>query len=61
VAPANYTGPGTVWSNTSYTTSADLTEQGIISITYYFWVTGITSVAVAAKKTLSIAIIAQYI
>ena len=59
VPPADYAGPGTVWSNTSYTTSSSLNEQGIITIIYYFWVLGI--VTVAEKKTLSTVTIAQYI
>jgi hypothetical protein len=61
VPPANYAGPGTVWSTTSYTTSGSLNEQGVIGIIYYFWVTGINTVATAAKKTLSTVTIARYI
>ena len=59
VPPSGYTGPGTVWSNASYTTSGALNEQGVISLIYYFWVTGLD--IVAEKKTLSIATISQYI
>jgi hypothetical protein len=57
VPPSGYTGPGTVWSNASYTTSGALNEQGVISLIYYFWVTGLD--IVAEKKTLSIATISQ--
>jgi hypothetical protein len=59
--PANYTGPGQVWSTTSYTTSSTLNEQGVIGIVYYFWVTGIDTVVTTAKKTLSTVTIARYI
>ena len=59
VAPADYAGPGTVWSTTSYTTSSTLNEQGIIGVVYYFWVTGISNVALG--KTLSTVTLAQYI
>jgi hypothetical protein len=61
VPPAEYTGPGIVWSNTSYTTSGTLNQQGVIGIVYYFWVTGIDTVATAAKKTLSTVTITRYI
>lgn len=61
VAPADYAGPGTVWSTTSYTTTGTLNEQGVIGIVYYFWVAGIDTVATTAKKTLSTVTIARYI
>ena len=59
VPPVDYAGPGTVWSNTSYTVAGALNEQGVISLIYYFWVTGLD--IVAEKKTLSISTISQYI
>lgn len=61
VPPTDYTGPGTPYSLTSYTVTTSLSEQGIVSVVYYFWVTGVDTVSTIAKKTLSISTIAQYI
>jgi len=61
VAPANYTGPGTPLSTTSYTVRSDINDQGIIATTYYFWVRGITTTATQYGKTLSPTAIASYI
>lgn len=61
VAPADYTGPGTPLSLDSYVLSSSLNSQGIFSTEYYFWVTGINTVNTAAKKTLSIETIRNYI
>lgn len=61
VPPAEYTGPGTPLSTTSYVETSSFNEQGIFATEYYFWVTGINTVNVAAKKTLSIETIARYI
>ena len=59
VAPANYTGIGTVFSTTSYTTTTQLDSAGTFVTTYYYWVKGLT--AVSPNKTLSSSGITQYI
>jgi hypothetical protein len=61
VPPTEYTGPGVPVNLFSYVISTSLNEQGIFGTTYYFWVTGISTVNRAAKKTLSIETITQYI
>ncbi len=61
VPPAEYTGPGIAFSPESYVVTSSLNQQGIFGTTYYFWVTGISTVDRAAKKTLSIETITQYI
>ena len=61
VAPANYTGPGTPKDITSYVISSSLTDQGFVTTQYYFWVTGISTVNTAARKTLSIDTLRNYI
>jgi hypothetical protein len=61
VSPANYTGPGTPLSTTSYTVRSDINDQGIVTTTYYFWVRGITTTATQYGKTLSPSAIASYI
>ena len=50
VTPANYTGIGTVFSTTSYTTTTQLDSAGTFVTTYYYWVKGLT--AVSPNKTL---------
>lgn len=61
VAPVDYAGPGIPLSLNSYVVSSSLNQQGIFSTEYYFWVTGINTVNTAAKKTLSIETIRNYI
>lgn len=61
VPPAQYTGPGTPRDTTSFVISSSLNQQGIFATQYFFWVTGITSVANAARKTLSVETITRYI
>ena len=61
VPPIQYTGPGTPYAPGRYTVATSLNEQGIVSLEYYFWVSGINTVNTAANKTLSTTIIAQYI
>ena len=61
VPPANYTGPGTPYSTTSYSINTRLTRDGIFATEYYFWVRGITTTATQQGKTLSVATVAQYI
>ena len=61
VPPAEYAGPGFVNNTSSYVISSSLNAQGVFSTTYYFWVIGINTVDRAAKKTLSIETISQYI
>ena len=59
VTPENYTGIGTVYSTTSYTTTTQLDSAGTFVTTYYYWVKGLT--AVSPNKTLSSSGITQYI
>jgi hypothetical protein len=61
VPPANYTGEGVPRSIASYTIQSGVSEQGMLVTMYYFWVRGLNSIASAARKTLSITAIAQYI
>jgi hypothetical protein len=61
VPPAAYTGPGSPRSNTSYSVSVTLNQQGIFEDIYYYWVRGIRNVDRSAGKTLSASAVAQYI
>jgi len=57
--PENYTGTGTVYSTTSYTTKTQIGANGVVETLYYYWVKEIP--AVSTGKTLSSAVLAQYI
>ena len=59
VAPASYTGEGTVYTTTSYVITSELDSAGTFITYYYYWVKGLT--AVSSNKTLSSSGIAQYI
>jgi hypothetical protein len=59
--PVNYTGPGTPFSLTSYTTRAELSATGVIGTFYYYWVRNISTVNTVAGKRLSTTAIADYI
>jgi len=59
--PAGYTGEGTPLNTTSYSVRAQLTTTGTFETVYYFWVTGITTIAINEGKTLSTTGIARYI
>ena len=59
VAPADYTGEGTVFSTTSFVVTSELDSAGTFVTNYYYWVKGIT--AVPTGKTLSSNAITQYI
>jgi len=61
VSPDNYTGSGTPFSTTSYTTQSTVNDQGLIATIYYFWVRGITTTATQFGKTLSATAVASYI
>ena len=61
VPPANYTGLGIPRSATSYNVVSGVNSQGIITITYYFWVLNISTIDTQAGKTLSALGIARYI
>ena len=61
VPPADYTGPGTPYSILSYTVTTKLTIERSFETRYYFWVRGVDTVASDVGKTLSPAVIAQYI
>jgi hypothetical protein len=59
--PANYTGAGRPLNTTSYSVRAHLNAVGTFETVYYFWVTGITTIAINEGKTLSTTGIARYI
>ena len=59
--PASYTGEGQPYSTTSYTVNVHLTDVGTFETVYYFWVTGLTTIATNEGKTLSTTGIASYI
>ena len=61
VSPAQYTGPGTPLSTTSFTLTARLNQQGVFTTQYYFWVSGIDTINTGAGKTLSTVGVARYI
>jgi hypothetical protein len=61
VPPNSYTGPGTPFSNTSYTVKSSLNNENVFITTYYFWVRGISTVSRNAGKTLSSVGVANYI
>ena len=59
--PAEYTGEGVPYSFDRYVSWTTINTEGIIEPLYFFWVSGLTTVARKANKTLSTAIIARYI
>ena len=61
VPPAGYTGPGTPRDIFSYNATNGINANGIFTITYYFWVKGITTIDTASGKTLSVTGISTYI
>lgn len=61
VPPAQYSGSGSVYSTTSYTVNNRVNTRGIVVVEYFFWVTGIDTIATNAGKTLSTNGIQRYI
>ena len=61
VPPSQYTGTGSVYSNTSYTITSELNNEGLFESKYYFWVKGIRTIPSTRAKTLSTVAIEQYI
>jgi len=59
--PATYTGQGTVYNTTSYSTHTRVSASGNIEIVYYFWVKDILTVAQEYNKTLSVKTMSEYI
>ena len=59
VAPADYAGPGTVYTTDSYVVTSNLDSAGTFVTNYYYWVKGLT--AIPSNKTLSSSSITQYI
>lgn len=59
--PTDYTGTGVPRSLTSYASVEQVNLQGIIETVYYYWVQRTTSVNTLAEKTLSAAVLEQYI
>ena len=61
VPPANYTGSGTAKDVFSYNVTNEINSNGFFATTYYFWVSGITTINTTVGKTLSTTGIATYI
>lgn len=61
VPPANYQGPGTPRDILNYVVNSVLSLEGIITTEYFFWAQGITAVATAQGKTLSVDSVSRYI
>lgn len=61
VPPANYTGPGVPLDSLNFTVTTSLNQQGVFNTQYYFWVRGLTTVATAQGKSLSVDSVARYI
>lgn len=59
--PASYTGEGTVFSTTDYSSVVVVGNTGVLVTYYYFWVKDITTVYSNAGKTLSVYTIARYL
>jgi hypothetical protein len=59
--PASYTGIGTPLTNETYTVGSRLGKDNVFQSLYYFWVRGITSIALGSGKTLSASGVASYI
>mgnify|MGYP001315870032 CR=1 FL=1 len=59
VAPADYTGEGSVYTTDSYVVTTELDSAGTFVSNYYYWVKGLS--AVPTGKTLSSNAITQYI
>jgi len=59
--PSEYTGEGTVYSETSYSTLSDVTAGGEVVTKFYFWVKGLSAIDKNLGKTLSPVTVAQYI
>ena len=61
VVPFNYTGLGTPFSFSSFTTVFDVDNTGAIVTKYYYWVRDTTSILDRTNKTLTDSTIASYI
>jgi hypothetical protein len=59
--PAEYTGPGIPFSNSRYSVNTFLGNDGVINTQYFYWVRGITDIAINKGKTLSVDTVARYI
>ena len=61
LTPQQYTGPGTVKSNTNYSVEAELNASNTVTPCYYFWVRNTNIVETQLDKTLSDTTLEQYI
>lgn len=59
--PTEYSGPGTPYSTSNFTTSSAITADESLAPVYYFWVKNTSKVFTAAGKTLADTIIQSYI
>jgi hypothetical protein len=59
--PASYTGEGTVFSTTDYSSVVVVGNSGVLITYYYFWVKDITTVYTNSGKTLSVYTVARYL
>jgi len=61
VPPASYVGTGTPLNSRDYVVNTVLTQEGFFQTQYFYWVRGVTSVATARGKTLSVDALSRYI
>ncbi len=61
LAPAGYTGPGTVKTGTQYSVEAELDASNTVTPCYYYWVRNTDIVNTEINKTLSDRTLQQYI
>jgi hypothetical protein len=61
VPPSAYTGPGIPRDTVSYSVNSQLSNAGLITTQFYFWVKGITALNPLSTKTLPPSTVANYI
>jgi len=61
VPPSAYTGPGIPRDTVSYSVNSQLSNGGLITTQFYFWVQGITALNPLSTKTLPPSTVANYI
>jgi len=61
VPPADYTGPGTPLNIVDYTVEASLSQNSNFVQSYYFWVRNTDTILPKSGKSLSTAVISQYL
>jgi hypothetical protein len=61
VPPASYVGEGIPLNTVDYSVAAVLSDDGVFTTQYFFWVRSVTTVATSKGKTLSADTVARYI